>query len=75
MVIPDENAFIAKAQVPMIFRVIISINPLTYAIDSLRNLINDGYVNWAEYGISIGLFGFLGLTAFCIAKNAIRREV
>lgn len=69
-----STALIAKAQAPIVFRIIISINPFTYAIDSLRNLINDSYVNWTEYGIAIGLFGVLGIIAFCIAKNAIKRE-
>lgn len=69
-----STALLTKEQVPTIFRVIISVNPFTYAIDSLRNLISNSYVNWGQYGIAIGLFTVLGVLAFVIAKNSIKIE-
>lgn len=51
-----------------------SVNPFSYAIDSLRSLINNNYVDWGQYGIAIGLLTVLGGLSFVIAKNAIKIE-
>lgn len=69
-----STALLTKEQAPTVFRIIMSINPFTYTIDSLRNLINDSVINWVQYGIAVGLFVALGLIAFQIAKNAIKIE-
>jgi len=67
-----STALLTREQAPAIFKVFISINPFTYAIDSFRNLINDYSVNWIRYGVAIGLFFTLSLIAFTIAKKTIK---
>jgi len=69
-----STALLTKEQAPAMFRVLMSINPFTYAIDSLRNLINDNVVNWTQYGIAIGVSAFLGFIAYHVASNAIKIE-
>lgn len=66
-----STALLTRDQAPGVFKVLISINPFTYAIDSFRNLINDNSVNWMQYGIAIGLFLTLSFIAFTIAKKSI----
>ena len=69
-----STALLTKEQAPVIFKVLISINPFTYAIDSFRNLINEYSINWIRYGIAFGLFFALSLIAFTIAKRSIKME-
>jgi len=66
-----STALLTKDQAPGIFKVLISINPFTYAIDSFRNLIIDNSVNWMQYGIAIGLFTALSFVVFTIAKKTL----
>lgn len=67
-----STALLTKNQAPGIFKVLISINPFTYAIDSFRNLIIDSSVNWMQYGIAIGLFLALSFVVFTIAKKTLQ---
>lgn len=69
-----STALLTKDQAPVIFKVLISVNPFTYVIDSFRNLINDYSVNWMLYGIAIGLFFALSFVAFTVAKKSIKLE-
>ncbi|MFK4566298.1 hypothetical protein [Enterococcus sp. UD-01] len=51
-----------KRNYPHIFQLIVCINPFTYVIDSLRNIITDNSVNWQSFSLSVGIM--LVLTLF-----------
>lgn len=59
-----STALIEKESIATIFQIIITINPCTYVINTLRNLIMNETIDWKMYGLSIGLL--LLLATLCI---------
>lgn len=48
-----STALIQKENLSNLFQILVSINPFTYVINSLRNLITEKIIDWQLYGISI----------------------
>ncbi len=68
-----STALLEKENAPGIFKVIITGNPFSYTIDSLRNLIMDTAIDWYQYGVAAILFTLLGVLSFMMAKKSLAK--
>lgn len=69
-----STALIPYEQIPTGFQIPVLINPFTYLINSLRNLILDPVIAWYQVLFSAGLMAILSVLSFCLAIHCLKNE-
>jgi ABC-2 type transport system permease protein len=62
---------VQKESLSKLFQVLVSINPFTYVINSLRNLITESAIDWQLYGLSILVMLILAILCIGITSKKI----
>ncbi|MBF2419807.1 ABC transporter permease [Listeria seeligeri] len=66
-----STALVQKESLSKLFQVLVSINPFTYVINSLRNLITESAIDWQLYGLSILVMLILAILCIGITSKKI----
>lgn len=69
-----STALIPYESIPDNFWVIVSINPFTHVINSLRNLILNTAVDWQQYGFAVVLMLAFGAVFFVLAVKRLQQD-
>jgi ABC-2 type transport system permease protein len=69
-----STALIPYENIPDNFRVIVSINPFTHVINSLRNIILNTTIDWQQYGFAIALMLVLGVVFFVLSIKRLQQD-
>lgn len=69
-----STALMPYEQIPAVFRIPVLLNPCTYIINSLRNVITSNFVDWNCFLISAGLLTGLCLFSFIMAVNSLLND-
>jgi ABC-2 type transport system permease protein len=69
-----SSALVAKEAMSKFFQMIATINPFTYVVVALRNIINDSTINWQTYSISLVIMIILAIIFSFIAASAYGKQ-
>ncbi len=69
-----STALIPYENIPDNFRVIVSINPFTHVINSLRNLILNTAIDWQQYVFAVVLMLAFGAVFFVLAVKRLQQD-
>ncbi|MBF2440922.1 ABC transporter permease [Listeria seeligeri] len=67
-----STALMTKESMPKIFRIIVSFNPFTYVVDSLRNILTDNAIHWQLYALSVGIVVILAILFSVITSKKLK---
>lgn len=68
-----STALLAKESMPKSFQIIVSFNPFSYVVDSLRNILNDNAIDWRLYAFSVGMMVILALLVGAITNKKLKK--
>lgn len=68
-----STALIRYERIPDHFRTIVSINPFTHVINSLRNLTLNPTIDWQQYGFAVALMLGLGVVFFVLSIKQLQQ--
>lgn len=66
-----NTALMEKSSMPKVFQLITAINPFTFVVQSLRNIITDTTINWKLYVIAFMIMLILTVLAGAGAKKKL----
>lgn len=69
-----STALLPLEQLPEFFQFIVKLNPFSYAIDVIRELILNSNFLWRNYIFTIILFGILSIISFSLAVYKLKKE-
>ncbi len=69
-----STALIPYDNIPDNFRFIVSINPFTHVINSLRNFILNPTIDWQQYGFAVTLMLVFGAIFFILSIKRLQQD-
>lgn len=69
-----STALIPYDNIPDNFRFIVSINPFTHVINSLRNFILNTTIDWQQYGFAVTLMLVFGAIFFILSIKRLQQD-
>ncbi len=68
-----STALIPYEYIPVHFRMMVGINPFTYVIESIRNLILSPLIDWRQYFFALALMGLLGGIFYILSTRRLQK--
>jgi len=69
-----STALMPLEQIPTFFQIPVKINPFTYAVNSLRNLVTDKAIDWQQFLFAFILMFVLSILSFLLATYQLKKE-
>lgn len=64
-----SSALMEKSSLPKVFQIITNMNPFTYVVQSLRNIIMNPAINWIHYVVAVIIMSVLTVLVGIGAKK------